>query len=67
MGSNVSTKGAFALATGDVEVVVLMGGLEDWKRDGYPTEGRGERSGPRASVAVDRYRDDDIRDVNSRC
>ena len=67
VGSNVSTKGAFALATGEVEVVVLMGGLEGWNRDGYPTEGRMERSEPRASVAVDRYRDDDVRDVNSRC
>ena len=38
VGSNVSTKGAFNLASLGFEVVELKGGLDGWKHDGYTTE-----------------------------
>ncbi|HEX4415053.1 MAG TPA: rhodanese-like domain-containing protein [Lacipirellulaceae bacterium] len=38
IGCNASTKGALKLAELGFEVMELMGGIEWWKRDGYPTE-----------------------------
>lgn len=37
VGCNASTKGALALATLGFRVKELIGGLDWWKRDGYPT------------------------------
>jgi len=37
-GCNASTKGALKLAELGFEVKELIGGLDWWKRDGYPTE-----------------------------
>jgi rhodanese-related sulfurtransferase len=37
IGCNASTKGALALAKLGFNVKELMGGIEWWKRDGYPT------------------------------
>lgn len=39
VGCNASTKGALKLAQLGFKVKELIGGLEWWKRDGYPTEG----------------------------
>jgi rhodanese-related sulfurtransferase len=38
-GCNASTKGALKLAKLGFKVIEVMGGLESWKADGYPTEG----------------------------
>jgi rhodanese-related sulfurtransferase len=38
VGCNASTKGALKLAELGFEVRELIGGLDWWKRDGYPTE-----------------------------
>jgi rhodanese-related sulfurtransferase len=38
IGCNASTKGAFNLAKLGFRVKELIGGLEWWKREGYPTE-----------------------------
>lgn len=38
IGCNASTKGALKLAELGFEVKELIGGIEWWKRDGYPTE-----------------------------
>jgi len=37
-GCNASTKGALKLAELGFEVKELIGGIDWWKRDGYPTE-----------------------------
>jgi rhodanese-related sulfurtransferase len=37
IGCNASTKGALALAKLGFNVKELIGGIEWWKRDGYPT------------------------------
>lgn len=37
IGCNASTKGALAMARHGFRVKELMGGLDWWKRDGYPT------------------------------
>jgi rhodanese-related sulfurtransferase len=39
IGCNASTKGALKLSELGFRVKELMGGLDWWKRDGYPTEG----------------------------
>ncbi|TNV71442.1 hypothetical protein FGO68_gene13304 [Halteria grandinella] len=39
IGCNASTKGALEMARLGFRVKELIGGLEWWKRDGYPTEG----------------------------
>ena len=39
IGCNASTKGALHLTRLGFRVKELMGGLDWWKRDGYPTEG----------------------------
>ncbi len=39
IGCNGSTKGALKLAQHGFKVKELTGGLEWWKRDGYPTSG----------------------------
>lgn len=39
IGCNASTKGALQLTRLGFRVKELMGGLDWWKRDGYPTEG----------------------------
>lgn len=39
IGCNASTKGALKLAELGFSVKELLGGLDWWKRDGYPTEG----------------------------
>ncbi|MYE89111.1 rhodanese-like domain-containing protein, partial [Candidatus Poribacteria bacterium] len=38
IGRNASTKGALNMARLGFRVKELMGGLDWWKRDGYPTE-----------------------------
>ena len=38
IGCNASTKGALNMTRLGFRVKVLMGGLDWWKRDGYPTE-----------------------------
>lgn len=38
IGCNASTKGALSLARLGFTVKELMGGIDWWKRDGYPTE-----------------------------
>jgi len=40
IGCNASTKTAIKLATTGFRVKELIGGLDWWKRDGHPTEGR---------------------------
>jgi rhodanese-related sulfurtransferase len=39
IGCNASTKGALNMFKLGFQVKELMGGLDWWKRDGYPTEG----------------------------
>ena len=39
IGCNASTKGALKLSQLGFQVRELLGGLDWWKRDGYPTEG----------------------------
>lgn len=39
IGCNASTKGALAMTRLGFRVKELIGGLEWWKRDGYPTHG----------------------------
>ena len=39
IGCNASTKGALNLSKLGFNVKELLGGLDWWKRDGYPTEG----------------------------
>ncbi|MFT3847588.1 MAG: rhodanese-like domain-containing protein [Propionivibrio sp.] len=39
IGCNASTKGALNMARLGFQVKELIGGLDWWKRDGYPTEG----------------------------
>jgi rhodanese-related sulfurtransferase len=46
IGCNASTKGALKLAELGFQVKELIGGIDWWKRDGYPTES--------ALVAIDR-------------
>jgi rhodanese-related sulfurtransferase len=38
IGCNASTKGALKLAELGFQVKELLGGIDWWKRDGYPTE-----------------------------
>lgn len=45
IGCNASTKGALNMARLGFTVKELMGGLDWWKRDGYPTQ-QGAGSGP---------------------
>ena len=45
IGCNASTKGALKLARLGFEVKELLGGLDWWKRDGYPTEGKSSSAG----------------------
>ncbi|WP_425286478.1 rhodanese-like domain-containing protein [Actinopolyspora xinjiangensis] len=40
IGCNASTKTAVKLATAGFRVKELIGGLDWWKRDGHPTEGK---------------------------
>lgn len=40
IGCNASTKGALNMVKLGFKVKELVGGLDWWKRDGYPTEGR---------------------------
>lgn len=40
IGCNASTKGALQLAKLGFHTKELLGGLDWWKRDGYPTEGQ---------------------------
>jgi rhodanese-related sulfurtransferase len=39
IGCNASTKGALNMVSLGFDVKELIGGLDWWKRDGYPTEG----------------------------
>lgn len=43
IGCNASTKGALNLSRLGFRVKELMGGIDWWKRDGYPTEGTSVR------------------------
>ena len=45
IGCNASTKTALKLLMLGFEVKELIGGLDWWKRDGYPTEGDSAQSG----------------------
>ncbi|MYC85261.1 MAG: rhodanese-like domain-containing protein [Acidimicrobiia bacterium] len=45
IGCNASTKTALKLLMLGFEVRELIGGLDWWKRDGYPTEGDNAQSG----------------------
>ncbi len=45
IGCNASTKGAFKLAKLGFTVKELLGGLDWWIRDGYPTQGENARAG----------------------
>ena len=40
IGCNASTKGALNMAKLEFKVKELIGGLDWWKRDGYPTSGK---------------------------
>ncbi|MGI4791215.1 MAG: rhodanese-like domain-containing protein [Janthinobacterium lividum] len=42
IGCNASTKAAFNMSRLGFRVKELMGGLDWWKRDGYPTEHEGD-------------------------
>ena len=44
IGCNASTKGALNMARLGFKVRELIGGLDGWKRDGHPTEGRSASS-----------------------
>ena len=44
IGCNASTKGALSLSRLGFRVKELMGGIDWWKRDGYPTEGTSARN-----------------------
>ncbi len=48
-GCNGSTKGAARLATLGFHVKEMIGGIEYWKREGYPTEGAGRLTPSRRS------------------
>jgi rhodanese-related sulfurtransferase len=45
IGCNASTKGALNLVNLGFNVKELIGGLDWWKRDGYPTEGTNANQG----------------------
>ncbi|MCY0936824.1 rhodanese-like domain-containing protein [Streptomyces sp. H34-S4] len=45
IGCTASTKTAIKLASSGFRVKELIGGLDWWKREGYPTEGRAARPG----------------------
>ena len=45
IGCNASTKGALNLTRLGFRVKELLGGLDWWKRDGYPTEGEAGQQG----------------------
>jgi len=45
IGCNASTKGALKLGRLGFRVKEMIGGLDWWKRDGYPTEGEQGRAG----------------------
>ena len=45
IGCNASTKTALKLLTLGFQVRELIGGLDWWKRDGYPTHGTDEAAG----------------------
>lgn len=49
IGCNASTKGALALARLGFRVKELIGGLDWWKRDGYPTDGSAGHPGAGAA------------------
>ncbi len=42
IGCNASTKGALNMTRLGFEVKELLGGIDWWKRDGYPTESDGD-------------------------
>lgn len=50
IGCNASTKTAIKLATSGFRVKELIGGLDWWKRDGYPTEGTASQCDAHAHV-----------------
>jgi len=45
IGCNASTKGALNMVKLGFQVKELMGGIDWWKRDGYPTEGTAAKHG----------------------
>ena len=50
IGCNASTKGALNMSRLGFQVKELMGGLDWWKRDGYPTEGENAASPKAAAI-----------------
>ena len=53
IGCNASTKGALNMSRLGFQVKELMGGLDWWKRDGYPTEGKASGSTSEAACGCD--------------
>ena len=53
IGCNASTKGAYNMTKLGFRVKELMGGLDWWKRDGYPTEGTSSYSAGEASCGCE--------------
>ena len=53
IGCNASTKGALNMTKLGFKVKELMGGLDWWKRDGYPTEGASPASAQEASCGCE--------------
>jgi rhodanese-related sulfurtransferase len=51
IGCNASTKGALKMARLGFKVKELIGGLDWWKRDAYPTEGTASTEGSPVSCA----------------
>jgi len=49
IGCNASTKGALNMAKLGFKVKELIGGLDWWKRDGYPTDGTASNAPTSAS------------------
>ena len=53
IGCNASTKGALNMTKLGFKVKELMGGIDWWKRDGYPTEGASPATAREASCGCD--------------
>jgi len=53
IGCNASTKGALNMTKLGFKVKELMGGLDWWKRDSYPTEGASPATAREASCGCD--------------
>lgn len=52
IGCNASTKGALKLAAAGFKVKELQGGVDWWKRDGYPTVAGDDDTAARSALAA---------------